>query len=127
MAAIDCLDIFDAVYSNTKRSFLERLDIVKVKSKTYSQSSVEDEKINRTTLSEPATVTEINNVETEDSATETVKESVERVKESDAVVQIRKEIEEKFPYALASACSELENLDKAYRNLVGDEPLYSYV
>ena len=85
MAAIDCLDIFDAVYSNTKRSFLERLDIVKVKSKTYSQTSIEDEKINRTSLSEPATVTEVNNVETEDSATETVKESVERVKESDAV------------------------------------------
>ena len=122
MAAIDCLDIFDAVYSNTKRSFLQKFDTVKVKSKTFEKSSAEEESLNKPTLSEPVTVTEINNSSVEDSGTETVKESVERVKESDAAIQIRKEIEEKFPYALASACSELEHLDKAYRNLVSDEP-----
>ena len=57
MAAIDCLDIFDAVYSNTKRSFLQKFDTVKVKSKTFEKSSAEEESLNKTTLSEPVTVT----------------------------------------------------------------------
>lgn len=121
MAAIDCLDIFDAVYSNTKRCFLEKLDTVKVRSKTVTQNSAEDEQKSKATVGEPATVTEINSVESEGSVTETVKESVERVSESDATVRIRKEIEEKFPYALASVCAELQKLDLLYRERTGGE------
>lgn len=119
MAAIDCLDIFDAVYATTKRSFLERLDTVKVKSKTFEKSSAEDESLNKTTLSEPVTVTEVNNTSVEDAGTETVKESIERVSETDAVAKIRKEIEDKFPYALASVCAELQRLDVLYRERTG--------
>jgi len=128
MAAIDCLDIFDAVYSNVKKIYLHNYDSIKVKSKTVTQNSAEDEQKSKATVSDPATVTEINSVESEGSVTETVKESVERVDKTEAIAEIRKEIEEKFLFALAAACSDLAKLDKLYRKINAEEsqPVFSH-
>lgn len=121
MTSATCRDIFDAVYVNVKGSFLKNYDYVKVKSKTVSESLTEDENLSTTTISEPKSETNINTTETTASATETVRESVERVEEKDVVADIRKELEEKFPFALGAVCGNLATLDKLYREMRSSE------
>ncbi len=122
MAELNCIDIFDAVYVNVKRSYLAEYDAVKIKNKTVSESNTEDERLTKTELSDPVTVTNINSLEAEGATTETVRESVERVEEASVVADIRQEIEEKFPFIMASFCGNLAKLDEIYRKLRGDDP-----
>ena len=50
---------------------------------------------------------------------ETVRESTETAVEDGAELKIRSELEERFPFILASACCELERLDAEYRRSCG--------
>lgn len=121
MTSVNCLDIFDAVYVNVKRIYLAEYDAIKIKNKTVAESATENERLTKTELAEPVSVTNVNSLEAEGSTTETVRESVEKVKEESVAADIRQEIEEKFPFIMASFCSNLAKLDKLYRELRGDE------
>ncbi len=122
MAGTTTRDIFEGVYSQTKRTFLSSFDYTKVKSKTVSELVTEDENLSMSRQSEPFTETNINVRESEETATETVRESIERVNENDVIAKIRMELEEKFPYALGAVCSNLAALDRRYREFKGEDP-----
>ena len=53
------------------------------------------------------------------SSTETVREYVEKGDNNARVLEIRSELEEKFPFALGAVCSNLATLDMAYRKVHG--------
>lgn len=119
MAARNCKDIFNAVYNNVKRVYISTLYSSKVKSRTLSETISEDENLKMTATSDPISESNTNSKEIEGATTETVKESVERMEEEAVVAEIRLELEEKFPFALASVCSNLAQLDRKYRALKG--------
>lgn len=119
MAARNCKDIFNAVYNNVKRVYISTLYSSKVKSRTLSETLSEDESLKMNATSDPVSETNTNSKEIEGATTETVKESVERMAEEDVVAEIRLELEEKFPFALASVCSNLAHIDRKYRELKG--------
>ena len=48
-------------------------------------------------------------------------EKTEKIVPDDALLEIREELEERFPFILASACADLGTLDKEYRRSTGDE------
>ena len=112
-------DIFEAVFLNVKRSFLENYDITRVKSRTVEQAASEEENLKSTTAAETATRIDLNTRDASDSVTETVKESVERVSEDDVISDIRAFLEEKFPFALAAVCNDLRVLDVSWRKFCG--------
>lgn len=121
MAVELCRDIFNAVYVNVRGSFIANRYTSNVKSKTVTESTSEDETLNMTSTSEPKTESNVNSSETSVTVTETVKENIERESEEDVVVDIRMELEEKFPFALGAVCSNLATIDRAYREMKGYE------
>lgn len=119
MAEYICRDIFNAVYANVKRSYVERFFTIKVKSKTSTESATEDESLKMNATTDPTSETNTNLKETSGSLTETVRESVERKPENEFVADVRLELEEKFPFALGSVCGNLAALDRRYRAFKG--------
>ncbi len=116
MRRVDCTDIFDAVLLNVKRAYLAKYDAVSVRSKTVTQSGTEDENRSAASIETPKSETTVIAAESSSSASETVRESVERVKESEVIATLRREIEDKFPFALGAVCADLGVLDIAYRS-----------
>lgn len=112
---IDCKDILDAVYINVKATYIEHLYSKKVKNTTVNESSIVDEALEKTTLNDPLMVTENNNRENMGVTTQKVSEELERMAESEVMIKIRSELEDKIPYALASVCANLASIDRRYR------------
>ncbi len=119
MEWVECKDIFNAVYSYVRASYISNWFSSKVKSRTVSESGTEDENLAMTKTDEPQGETNVNSKETTSTNTETVSESVQREDESEVMDKIQLDIEEKFPFALASVCTDLATLDKEYRALKG--------
>lgn len=119
MADVSNYDIYDAVFFNIKGIFLKSFDYVHVKSKSVSESESEDENLTMTETADPVSRTNLNNREQSGERSETVRETVERMAENDAVILIRKQLDERFPYALGSACGNLAQLDRDYRLSIG--------
>ena len=119
MAGVDCRDIFDAVYFNVKNVILSKDNVVKIKSKTFSESANEDGTRNTTTVGEPLGEARTETIESSASSSETTREYVEAGNTKERVSEIRADLEEKFPFALGAVCSNLATLDTAYRKLKG--------
>lgn len=117
---IECRDVFEAVYYNVKAIMLASLDSVKVKSKTVSETAEQDENNSKCTLTDPTTETQVSEIKSTEAATETVRESIEREDATSAEIRIRKDLQERFPYAMAAACSTLSELDEEYRRWKGE-------
>lgn len=118
-----CRDIFDAVFLNVKESYIKSRHSSKVKSRTLSESLSEDENLSMSavTSADPKTETNINSKDVSTTLSETVRESTERDDDDITVARISMELEEKFPYALGAACSDLAYLDELYREEKGME------
>lgn len=71
--------------------------------------------MNGTKNTDPVSENNINTKEITSTLNETVKEITERKSEEEVIIDIRMELEEKFPYALAAVCSNLAKLDRLYR------------
>lgn len=130
MAAVEGRDIFNAVYINVRASYISSLYSSKTRTKELSGSVNVDENLKMTKVLEPVSETNVNLKETISSNSETVKETVERMSETQVADKIRVDIEEKFPFALASVCSNLAFLDREYRKLKGYEeqqPFSEYI
>ena len=112
---MDCRDILDAVYVHTKDTYIAKFYTSEVKSKTLSENQDLNENLKKTVLEDPRSETNTNFQESNTDVSETVKSSVERAPESEIKLEIRKVVQEKFPYALASVCCNLAALDKMYR------------
>ena len=127
MAAVECRDIFNAVYTYVRSSYISNLFSSKVKSTTSNESIDESEDLTMTKTSEPASETNVNSREVVGTNTEIVKESVERMDENTVADKIRIDLEEKFPFALASVCSNLATIDREYRKFKseGEQPKFS--
>lgn len=125
MGAIECRDILNAVYTYVRGSYISNLFSSKVKSRTASESVNEDEEIRVTNTTE-GSESSTNSLDIVGSNTETVTESVDRMAESEVADKIRMDIDEKFPYALASVCSNLEMIDREYREYRGYEAQPSF-
>ena len=119
MANIECRDILNSVYTYVRGSYISKLYSTKLKSRSFSENINEDENLKMTKTTDPESETNINSKEIIGSNTETVKESVERMNESDVADKIRMDIDEKFPFALAWDCSNLALLDREYRKIKG--------
>lgn len=115
MSGVDCRDIFNAVYSYVKESYISNLFTSKIKSKTSSKNVNEDENLQKSKNDELNSETQVNSRDTSGTDSETVSESIERTDESKVADKIRLDIEEKLPFALASVCSNLATIDKEYR------------
>lgn len=85
-------------------------------SKSFEESQESGSTGNTETASETSLTKGISKVRNE-----TVRESVEKTLAEDAEIKIRGELEERFPYILASVCNELEVLDGEYRRARGLE------
>ena len=127
MAAVECRDIFNAVYTYVRSSYISNLFSSKVKSTMSNESIDESEDLTMTKTSEPASETNVNSREVVGTNTEIVKESVERMDENTVADKIRIDLEEKFPFALASVCSNLATIDREYRKFKneGEQPKFS--
>ena len=127
MAAVECRDIFNAVYTYVRSSYISNLFSSKVKSTTSNESIDESEDLTMTKTSEPASETNVKSREVVGTNTEIVKESVERMDENTVADKIRIDLEEKFPFALASVCSNLATIDREYRKFKneGEQPKFS--
>ena len=124
---IECNDIFNAVYSFVRASYITNWFSTKTKTRSVSENITEDESLSMTKTEEPQGQTNENTKEITGTNSETVSESVERADESDVMDKIRLDIEEKFPYLMASVCSNLAQLDRDYRKLKGyrSQPTFS--
>lgn len=122
MDVSSCRDIFNAVYVNVRGSFISSRYTANVKSKTVTENASEDESLNKTSTLEPTSEINTDSMEMSATLSETVKENVEREPEEKVVEEIRMELEEKFPYALAAVCANLATVDRAYREQHGLDP-----
>lgn len=117
MDGIQCREIFNAVYANVKNVYLSNLFSVKKKSKVVSENITEDENLQKVKTYTPDGETNVNTKDVSGSNTETVEESIERLEENKVASKIRMDIEEKFPFVMASVCSNLSRIDKEYRKM----------
>ena len=109
-------DIFDIAYSYVKNLFLkQRTKSVSVVSKTTKETYDETLKDSLEETAEPITSESESSKDTVREGTETVKESVETTLDDGAELEVRNELEERFPFILASVCGDLERLDVEYR------------
>lgn len=115
MSKITCQDIFNGVYINVKGCYIEKLYSTKTKATTYKKNINEDENHEEITKSAVPSVVNIDSLVSDTSYQETVSESLSRKEESEVMAQIRLDLDEKFPYIVASFCSNASALDKAYR------------
>ena len=127
MEVLDCRDVLDVVFAQVKDAYVLHFYSVKVKSTTSSDNASIDEELKMTAYDDPKSETNINSKESAGSSTETVKESLEIATDSKILVEIRRELEEKFPYALATVCTNLAKLDRAYREMKNydEQPAFS--
>ena len=119
MEAFKCKDIFNAVYNNVKGVYISNFYSSKLQTKTVDENLTEDETLKMDTTEVPKSEMNTNSREVEGSTTQTVKESIQRDGEAKTMASIRMEIEDKFPFALGSVCSNLATLDRKYRLLNG--------
>ena len=119
MEWVKCKDIFKAVYTYVKASYISSWFSSKVKSRTVNESATEDENLVMTKTDEPQGETNVNSKEISNSNTETVSESINREDESEVMDKIQLDIEEKFPFAIASFCSNVATIDREYRKFKG--------
>lgn len=115
MATVECRDIFNAVYTYVKGSYISSLFSSKTKDHTVSENINEDENLKKTKATDSTSETNVNLKETVNTLTENTTESIKRMDEAKVADQIRMDLDEKFPFALASVCSNLAMLDKEYR------------
>ena len=121
MSNMECRDIFNAVYTNVRESYIQALYSVKTKTKALTSSVTTETTSNVTKNSELNTQNTTEDRENSNNTNETVTEKIERDQGSEIVAKIRSDIEEKFPFVLASACSNLATIDRAYRKMKGYE------
>ena len=94
----------------------------------FSSTSQDDEENLQMTKSvDPVGETNINIKERLNAHDETVSEFIDREDESKVADKIRADVDEKFPFALASVCSNLAYLDREYRKMKGydEQPEFS--
>ena len=127
MSALKGKDIFNAVYTYVRASYIDNLYSKKVKSHTASENVSEEENNSMAQTSEPTSETGNSTRTVTGTNSETVSETVERMSESEVADKIRLDIDEKFTFALASVCSNLATIDRDYRLLKGlpDQPTFS--
>jgi hypothetical protein len=127
MAGIECRDIFNAVYINVKGSYISNLYSTKMKTMFSSTSQDDEENLQMTKSVDPVGETNINIKERLNAHDETVSEFIDREDESKVADKIRADVDEKFPFALASVCSNLAYLDREYRKMKGydEQPEFS--
>ena len=119
MEAFKCKDIFNAVYNNVKGVYISNFYSSKLQTKTVDENLTEDETLKMDTTEVPKSEMNTNSREVEGSTTQTIKESIQRDGEAKTMASIRMEVEDKFPFALGSVCSNLATLDRKYRLLNG--------
>ena len=127
MSDVACRDIFNGVYINVKGSYIANLYSSKTKSTTYLKTINEDENLEKQEKTDPVSLVNINARVSNTTLNETVSETVDRQDESEVLAKIRLDIDEKFPYIIASFCSNTATLDRAYRKLNGflEQPAFS--
>ena len=116
MAGVSCKDILNAVYVNVRGSYVENLYSANVQSKTVSEKNSQDENLQMSATVEPKGETNVNSKESTGSITQMVRERVERSALDEVEVDIRIDVEERFPYALGAVCENLALLDREYRS-----------
>ena len=121
MAGVTCRDIFNAVYINVRGSYISKFYSSKSKVKTLSENLTEEENLIMTETSDPTGETNVNSRQSGTTLSENITESVQRTNETEVANKIRSDVEEKFPFALASVCGNLAALDREYRKLNGYE------
>lgn len=126
MVVVECRDIFNGVYSNVKNSYIEKWYSSTVKSKTSNKGINEDENLTMSKTDSPIGEKNVNDREVTETFSETVSEGTERKSESEVASKIRADIDEKFPFIIASACSNLATLDKRYRQIKGYDEQESF-
>jgi hypothetical protein len=126
MVVVECRDIFNGVYSNVKNSYIEKWYSSTVKNKTSNKDISELENLVMSKTDTPVGEKNINNGSICETFDEMVSESVERKSESEVASKIRADVDEKFPFIIASACSNLSTLDKRYRKMKGYEEQESF-
>ena len=127
MSDVACRDIFNAVYINVKGSYITNLYSSKTKTTNYLKSINEDEHLEEKKTTDPVSLLNFNATVSDTMLNETVSETVERQDESEVLSKIRLDIDEKFPYIIASFCSNTATLDRAFRKLNGfaEQPAFS--
>ena len=114
---LDCRDVLDAVFAQVKDAYVLYFYSAKVKSTSSNENASIDEELKMTAYADPESETNINSKESVGTSTETVKESIEITTDNKILLEIRREMEEKFPYALATVCNNLAKLDRMYRKI----------
>lgn len=122
MSGIQCREIFNAVYTYVRGSYISNLFTTKTKCKTVNENINEDENSNKTQSDVAPSETVVNSTKTMATNSETICESVDRMAEEEVADKIRMDIDEKFPFALASVCSNLATIDSEYRKMKGYDP-----
>ena len=127
MANVECRDIFNAVYTYVRGSYISNLYSSKVKTTIENAQDVEDGSDETTTHGENNTKSNRYQKENYKDINLSVKEKTERDDESKVADKIRMDIDEKFPFALASVCSNLAVIDKEYRKIkeMDEQPDFS--
>ncbi len=115
MAAVECRDIFNAVYTYVKGSYINSLYSSKIKSRTSNDNVDEDETLQKTKVTETSSESSVNKRDVKETTIETISESVDRMMEEDVADRIRMDLDEKFPFAIAAVCSNLATIDVEYR------------
>ena len=115
----DCIDILNAVVLNVEKPYINRFYLNNVKTRVITSDENVNENLKMTSFSDPASETNVNSKDTVGETTETVTESIVNSADNKIIVEMRKDVEDKFPYAMASVCCELSELDKLYRKING--------
>ena len=117
MAVVECRDVFNAVYTYVKGSYISSLYSKKTKLKIYNNVDTEDYEYEKSEVGETKIETGRHSSQALKDVNENVEEAVAREAEEDVADKIRMDIEEKFPFALASVCSNLACIDREYRKI----------
>ena len=110
-----CRDILDGVWTHVRDIYVHHFYTTKVKTGTSNENESVDEELKMTGYDDPKSETNINIRESTGVTTETVKETIEREHDDQTLMDIRYELEQKLPYALATVCCDLAELDRMYR------------
>ena len=110
-----CRDILDGVWTHVRDIYVHHFYTNKVKTGTSYENECVVEELKLTGYDDPKSETNINIRESTGVTTETVKETIEREHDDQTLMDIRYELEQKLPYALATVCCDLAELDRMYR------------
>lgn len=127
MANVECRDIFNAVYTYVRGSYISNFYSSKVK--TTIENNLHTEDCDEETTKNVEMEMDCSRYQKEISkdTNVSIKEKTERDDEGKVADKIRVDIEEKFPFALASVCSNLAVIDKEYRKIkeMDEQPDFS--